>query len=185
MPFSIEQRGFDDQGVRLRLIADGLDHPDALLGQLASDLAQMWRDNIDAGPNDRWEAGPSYRAQAVGGATLVDSGRMKASIVGRQSGPLEITVGSDLTVGAGWNLLAIHEFGADVQVISAPWLTFSYPLGAFIPTRPTSDPGWARKKQVRIPRRPTAPFDWDSGELTPEAHALVQSHISNYLTELS
>jgi hypothetical protein len=118
---------------------------------------------------------------------------MKASIIGRQSGPLEITIGSDLTVGAGWNLLAIHEFGADVHATSAPWLTFSYPLGAFTPdspsatasNRPTSDPGWARKKQVRIPRRPTAPFDWDSGELIPAADALVQSRISDYLTEIS
>ncbi len=189
MPFSIQQRGFDDQGLRLRCIADGLDHPDPLLDQLASDLAQMWRDNIDAGSNERWEAGPSYRALALGGVTLVDSGRMKTSIVGRQSGPLEITVGSDLTVGAGWNLLAIHEFGADVRAATAQWLTFSYPLGSYTPdspsNRPTSDPGWARKQQVRIPRRPTAPFDWDSGELTPDADALVQSRIRDYLTELS
>src|SRR5580658_7650338 len=152
----------------------------------------MWRDKIDAGPNDRWEAGPSYRAQALGGATLVDSGRMKASIVGRQSGPLEITVGSDLTVGSGWNLLAIHEFGADVRAGAAKWLTFSYPLGSYTPdnpsgkssTRPTADPGWARKKQVRIPRRPTAPFDWDRGELMPDADTLVQSRISDHLTEI-
>ena len=193
MSFSIEQRGFDDQGLRLRRIADGLDYPDPLLDQLASDLAQLWRDNIDAGPNERWEAGPSYRAQALGGATLVDSGRMKASIIGRQSGPSEITVGSDLTVGAGWNLLSIHEFGADVQAATAPWLTFSYPLGSCSPdsssnkpsNRPTSDPGWARKQQVRIPRRPTAPFDWDSGELTPDADALIQSRISEYATEVS
>ncbi len=193
MPFSIEQRGFDNQGIRLRCIADGLDHPDPLLDQLAADLAKLWQENIDAGPNERWEAGPSYRALALGGATLVDSGRMKASIVGRQSGPLEITLGSDLTVGAGWNLLSIHEFGADVRATSAPWLRFSYPPGSYTPgspsnrpsNRPTSDPGWAQKKQVRIPRRPTAPFDWDSGELTPDADALVQSRISDYLTELS
>jgi len=185
MPFSIEQRGFDDQGLRLRLIADGLDNPDPLLGQLASDLAQMWQDNIDAGPNELWEAGPSYRAQALGGATLVDSGRMKASIIGRQSGPLEITIGSDLTVGAGWNLLTIHEFGADVRASAADWLTFTYPLGLFTPAGATADPGWARKEQVRIPRRPTAPFEWDRGELTPDADALVQSRISNYVTEIT
>ncbi len=192
MPFSIEQRGFDDQGLRLRLIADGLDHPDPLLAQLASGLAQIWQDNIDTGPNDRWEGGLSYRAQALGGVTLVDSGRMKASIVGRQSGPLEITMGSDLTVGSGWNLLAIHEFGANVRAGAAKWLTFSYPL-SFVPgspsgnlsNRPASDPGWARKKQIRIPRRPTAPFDWDSGELTPDADDLVQSRVSDYLAEIS
>jgi phage gpG-like protein len=188
MPFSIDQRGFDDQGLRLRRISDGLDHPDALLDQLATDLAQMWQDNIDAGPNDRWEAGPSHRAQALGGVTLVDTGRMKASIVGRQRGPMELTVGSDLTVGAGWNLLAIHEFGADVRASAADWLTFSYPIGSFTPSnsskRPT-DSGWARKRQVRIPRRPTAPFDWDRGELTPEADQLVHSRIGEYFMELS
>lgn len=190
MPFSIDQRGFDDQGLRLRRIADGLDHPDALLGQLASDLAQMWQDNIDAGPNDRWESGPSYRAQAFGGVTLVDAGRMKASIVGRQSGSMKITVGSDLTVGSGWNLLSIHEFGADVRASAAGWLwlTFSYPIGSFTPSNPLNRPtdsGWARKRQVRIPRRPTAPFDWDRGELTPEADSLVQSRIDEYFAEVS
>jgi phage gpG-like protein len=201
MPFSIEQRGFDDQGLRLRRITDALDHPDALLDQLAADLAQMWRDNIDAGPNERWEAGPSYRAQALGGATLVDTGRMRASIVGRQSGPSEITIGSDFTVGSGWNLLSIHEFGADVRPATAEWLTFTYPLGVFTPSKPlmaqapalslsngsvpAAVDGWARKKQVRIPRRPTAPFDWDRGELTPEADSLVQSRISDYFTELT
>ncbi|HVM62871.1 MAG TPA: hypothetical protein VMV72_18565 [Verrucomicrobiae bacterium] len=189
MPFSIDQRGFDDQGLRLRRIGDSLDHPDPLLDQLATDLAQMWRDNIDAGPNDRWEAGPSHRAQTLGGTTLVDTGRMRDSIVGSQTGPQEITVGSDLTVGAGWNLLSIHEFGADVRATTADWLTSSYPLGSFAPAgspnRPTTDPGWARKKQVHIPRRPTAPFDWDRGELTPDADALVHSRIGDYVVEVS
>ena len=179
MPFSIEQRGFDDQGLRLRRIGDAVDHPEALLDQLATDLAQLWRDNIDAGPNERWEAGPSYRAQALGGATLIDTGRMKASIVGQQIGPLEIAIGSDLTVGTGYRLLSIHEFGADVRASAADWLTFSYPLGA------SADFGWARKQQVRIPRRPTAPFDWDRGELTPDADQLVQSRIGDHFAEIS
>src|SRR5882724_7780964 len=113
MPFAIEQRSFDEQGQRLRLIADGLDNLDPLLNEIASDLAQMWRDNIDAGPNDRWQAGPSYRASALGGATLRDRGLMQASIVGQQTGLSEVSVGSPLTVGDGWNLLAIHEFGAE------------------------------------------------------------------------
>jgi phage gpG-like protein len=189
MPFSIEQRGFDDQGLRLRRIGDALDHPDALLDQLATDLAQMWRDNIDAGPNERWEAGPSYRAQALGGTTLVDTGRMQTSIVGEQTGPLEITIGSDLTVGTGCSLLSIHEFGADVSASATDWLTFSYPLGAFGPANSsnsrTADLGWARKKQIRIPRRPTAPFDWDRGELTPEADQLVHSRVGDYISETS
>lgn len=188
MPFSLEQRGFDDQGQRLRRIADGLDHPDSLLSQLATDLAQLWRDNIDAGPNERWEAGPSYRVQALGGVTLRDRGLMRDSIVGRQTGPFEVTIGSDLTVGAGWDLLAIHEFGADVKAKSAQWLTFRYLLGSSTSDKPltqtAAEYGWARKSQIHIPRRPTAPFDWDRGELTPEADQLVRSRISDYLVEM-
>jgi hypothetical protein len=193
MPFSLEQRGFDDQGLRLRRIADGLDHPDALLSRLAVGLAQMWRDNIEAGPNERWEAGPSYRVQALGGTTLRDRGLMWDSIVGRQTGPYEVTIGSDLSVGGGWNLLAIHEFGADVKAKSAQWLVFRYPLGASTlsntPGKPltqsAAESGWARKKEIHIPRRPSAPFDWDRGELTPEADQLVRSCISDCLVEVN
>src|SRR6266478_447823 len=122
MPFAIEQRGFDQQGQRLRLIYNGLDNLDPVLNTVASELAQMWRDNIDAGPNDRWQAGLSYRAQTFGGTTLRDRGLMQASIVGQQTGPSEISVGSPLTVGNGWNLLAIHEFGAEVKPSSKEWL---------------------------------------------------------------
>lgn len=180
MPLELTQRGFDEQHHRLQRIADGLDLPDSLLGQLADDLARLWQDNIDAGPNERWEAGPSFRARALGGVTLRDRGLMKASIAGRQTGPAEISVGSDLTVGDGWNLLTIHEFGADVNTRSAPWLTFRYPLGSF-----ATESGWARKKHVRVPRRPTAPFDWDQDQLTPAADQLVRSRIGDYLVELA
>lgn len=193
MPFSLQQRGFDEQGQRLRLIAGGLDRPDSLFNQLADDLAQMWQDNIEAGPNERWEAGPSYRAQSAGGVTLRDRGWMKDSIVGRLTGPSEISVGSDLTVGAGWNLLSLHEFGADVTATTAPWLMFRYPLGSFTPPTASRKPlncsateyGWARKQNVHIPRRPTSPFDWNRGTLTPEADQLVRSRIVDYLVELS
>ena len=178
MPFAIEQRSFDEQGQRLRFITDGLDNLDPLLNVIASDLAQMWRDNIDAGPNDRWQAGPSYRAATFGGVTLRDRGLMQASIVGQQTGPSEITVGSPLTVGNDWNLLAIQEFGADVKPTNKEWLTFRYPLAS------SAEPGWVRKKEIQIPSRPTAPFDWDRAELTPEADQLVHSRIDNYLTEL-
>ena len=174
----LEQRGFDEQDHRLQRITDGLDHPDSLLEQLATDLAHMWQDNIDAGPNERWEAGSSYRVRALGGVTLSDRGLMKESIIGRQSGPFEISVGSDLTVGNGWNLLTIHEFGADVKAQGKPWLTFRYPLGSSV------DDGWARKKQIHIPRRPTAPFDWDQQQLTPEADQLVRSRLDDYLAEM-
>lgn len=182
MPFSLQQRGFDEQGQRLRLIDGGLDHLDPLFNQLTDDLAQMWQDTIDAGPNERWEAGPSYRVQSVGGVTLRDRGLMKDSIVGRRTGPSEISVGSDLTVGAGWNLLSIHEFGADVKAGTASRLTFRCPRGSF---SSSSDTGWARKQEVHVPRRSTSPFDWDRGILTPEADRLVRSRINDYLMELS
>jgi hypothetical protein len=175
MPFAIEQRGFDEQGQRLRLIAGGLDNLDPVLNVIASDLAQLWRDNIDAGPNDRWQAGPSYRAETFGGTTLRDRGLMQASIIGQQTSPSEISVGSPLTVGNGWNLLAIHEFGAEVVAKNKEWLTFRYPLAS------STEPGWARKKEIIIPKRPTAPFDWDRGELMPEADQLVRLDIDNYI----
>jgi len=178
MPFAIEQRSFDEQGQRLRLITDGLDNLDPVLNLIASDLAQMWRDNIDAGPNDRWQAGPSYRAKTFGGITLRDRGLMQSAIVGQQTGPSEISVGSPLTVGNGWNLLAIHEFGADVVAKTKEWLTFRYPLVS------STEPGWARKKEIAIPSRPTAPFDWNRNELTPDAGQLVRSRIDDYLAEL-
>ena len=179
MPFTIEPRGFDEQGQRLRLIDARLDNLDPILNVLASDLAQMWRDNIDAGPNDRWQAGLSYRAESLGGVTLRDRGLMQDSIVGQQTGPAEISVGSPLTVGNDWNLLAIHEFGADVKATNKPWLMFRYPLAS------ATDSGWARKKAITIPKRPTAPFNWDSGELMPEAEIAVQSRINIYLAEIS
>ena len=178
MPFTIEQRGFDEQGQRLHLITNGLDNLDPLLTVIASDLAQMWRDNIDAGPNYHWQGGPSYRAKTFGGTTLRDRGLMQSSIVGQQTGPSEISVGSPLTVGNGWNLLAIHEFGADVVAKNKEWLTFRYPIAS------ASEPGWAHKKEIRIPSRPTAPFDWDRNELTPEADQLVHSCINDHLAEL-
>jgi hypothetical protein len=178
VPFTIEQRGFDEQGQRLRLVTGALDNVDPLLNTIASDLAQMWRDNIDAGPNDRWQAGPSYRAESFGGTTLRDRGLMQASIVGQQTGPSEIMVGSPITVGDGWNLLAIQEFGADVKPKNKPWLMFRYPLASI------AGFGWARKKEIMIPSRPTAPFDWDRDELTPEADQLVHSRIDDYLAEL-
>src|ERR1019366_2364891 len=106
------------------------------------------------------------------------SGRMQSYIVGQLTGPSEITVGSPLTVGNGWNLLAIHEFGADVIAKNKEWLTFRYPFAS------STEPGWARKKEITIPSRPTAPFDWDRNELTPEADQLVHSRIDAYLAEL-
>ena len=67
---------------------------------------------------------------------------MQASIVGQQTGPSEITVGSPLTVGNGWNLLAIHEFGADV--IAEEQRLAHVPLSARF--RPPNPVGHAKKK---------------------------------------
>ena len=194
MPFSGEQRGFDEQGRRIRRIAEGINNANSLLSLLAFDLAKMWQDNIDAGPNDRWEAGASYRVRAFGGVTLRDRGLMKLSIAGAVTAPNEATIGSAMTVGdAGWNLLATHEFGANVIARNAPYLSFRVPVGTRIFSnktgkqlaRPVSEFAWARKKQVRIPRRPTSPYNWDTGQLMPAADQLVRSRVGDYIVELA
>jgi hypothetical protein len=192
MSLEVSQSGFEEQGERLRRLVDGLEHADGLVNGVAADLAQMWRDNIDAGPNERWERGASRRAEMFGGVTLSETGAMKDSIVGAQTGPNEATVGSALEVGNGYNLLAIQEFGVDAEVS----------VGAF--TRRVSHPslrpaGGARKplggsgvaavrgfqRHMHIPRRPTSPFDWDAGELTPEAQAQVQARVEAYVGGLT
>jgi len=152
--------------------------PSPLLESLATSLADEWRRNIDAGPNDRWEAGASIRATAQSGTTLKDKALMYRSISGGQIAADAIAIGSALTVGEGrHNLLAIHEFGATINPKTANGnLRFRLP---FLPNKP-----WITRKTVRIPARPTAPFDWTAQDLTPAAQDLVRQHGLDYLVEL-
>lgn len=211
MAFSFDQRGFDEQGRRVRRIMDGLARPDPVLDRVGSGLAKMWQDNIDAGPNERWQAGLSRRVQRFGGITLRDSGRMKSSIQGVQTGPNEVTVGSALTVGRGYNLLGLHEFGVDAEVnvrgftrrarsrdIYKTFASMSElaSAGFKVPTRASKSgkyrrvvsPGSANVRPFTrhqfLPRRPTSPFDWDREELLPAADEFVRSQVGDYIVRL-
>ena len=137
-----------------------------------------------------------------GGITLRDRGFMKQSIVGVQTGPDEVTVGSALTVGSGWNLLGIHEFGAMIHRTVKPGAVklrtdargellhregtnlaiFASPLHKRY--RSVAFEG-GKEYTIRIPRRPTSPFDWDRGELTPHAAKLATDMVGNYMVGLA
>lgn len=181
-------------GRRIRRIVGAVDNPDPNLAALGTDLADLWRKNILAGPNERWEAGPSKRALEQGGTTLVDTGLMFRSIDGFQSGENEVTVGSALTVGSkGYNLLALHEFGVDTEAT----------VGPFTRRQPSRNVGKSGKLGVKkapvaegvafvgpftrhqyLPRRPTSPFDWDTESMTPEGDAVVRKHVEEYEVRL-
>jgi hypothetical protein len=195
MLFSGQQRGFDEQGRRIRHIAEAIENADPLLQLLAFDLAKMWQDNIDAGPNERWQAGPSRRVQKFGGVTLRDRGFMKASIAGAQTAADAVTVGSAMTVGKrGWNLLSLHELGVDTTVqvqgfnrLSRRQRRFTVgtaneklkgSFGSFSYVRPFT-------RHQFLPKRPTSPFNFDTGEMTPAADTLIRSRVGDYLVELA
>lgn len=211
MPFSATASGFDEQGRRVQRIITGIENPDPLLASLAVELADLWRMNIDAGPNDRWEAGPSRRALTQSGTTLKDKALMYRSITGVVSAPREVTVGSALTVGEkGWNLLSIHEFGAPVRAKNSKYLAigmtaargqrpgqftglFVAPIGgrAFLARR-TGKTERSRlellfvlKTHVRIPRRPTSPYDFQADAMTPAGDQLIRQRVGDYTVSLA
>jgi phage gpG-like protein len=189
MGIETAQSGFEELRGRLRRLVEGLEHPDGLLNPVAADLAQMWRDNIDAGPNERWDPpSPRLRRTRREGTALVVTGAMRDSIVGAQTGPNEAAVGSSLEVGGGYNLLAIQEFGVDA-VVNVGAFTRRTSGGlrgvAGVGRRPLGEAGVALvrgfERHMHIPRRPTAPFDWDAGELTPEGREQVQERVEEYV----
>jgi phage gpG-like protein len=174
--FHYDREALRAMGRRVMAYAEAGENVSPLLQSLATALADEWRKNIDAGPTERWEAGASIRAAAQSGTTLKDKAILYRSISGGQSGADEITIGSALAVGE-FNLLSIHEFGATVRPRDPMgFLQFRLPFAAGKP--------WLRKKEVRIPARPTSPFDWDKGDLTPEAAALVERHGLDYVVNL-
>ncbi|MCX6907499.1 MAG: hypothetical protein NTY01_05595 [Verrucomicrobia bacterium] len=124
-------KGMDEARRAMRNIAQRAADAEPALKKVAFGLAKMWRANIDAGPNERWQAGPSRRVMATGSVTLSDRGLMKASIQGAVTSPVSCVIGSALTTrgsGKDWNQLATHEFGARVQ--AAPGHALPIPLTA-------------------------------------------------------
>ena len=218
MPEFSTMQGVDKVRRSLRSIAQRINDAAPMMKLLALTLAKMWRDNIDAGTNERWEAGPSRRVMETGGVTLRDRGVMKASIMGAVTSPTSCEIGSALTTrgtGSDWNLLATHEFGANPK--AAPGHALPIPLTAEARrTAPRNFPGLFMVKRanrapilatsimrgrgknrgvvgitpqyillqsVRIPARPTSPFDWRTKQLTPAADMFVRKVVGPYVVE--
>ncbi|MFZ2643477.1 MAG: hypothetical protein WA117_20970 [Verrucomicrobiia bacterium] len=190
-------KGLDEARRAMRGIAQRVSNPAPLLQSLAFGLAQMWRNNIDAGPNARWEAGPSLRVQATGGTTLSDRGVMKASIQGAVTSPTTVEIGSALTVRSSKGdvpLLAVHEFGTTIRPIHGKALRFKLPFAASyrivslakgkagnrLKTGVAEAAAWATVQKVRIPARPTSPLDWKTGRLLPEADQYTKKKVGEY-----
>ena len=134
---------------------------------------------------------PQILPPSTRGRLEYDTGMMLQSINGQQVADNEIAVGSRLTLAGGWNKLAIHEFGATVIAKTAAGLKFKLPFtrttfkkdsGKSL-KNPVTDSAWVTKMQVRIPRRPTSPFNWETGTLMPAADTLVHQRIGDYLVE--
>ncbi len=100
--------------------------------QLVSSTQQRFEDG--RGPDgEKWQ--PSYRAQAEGGQTLVDTARLKNSI-GYEASPNLVAVGTSVSYAA------THQFGAEIRAKNASKLKFQ--VGG----------RWAQKESVTIPARP-------------------------------
>lgn len=90
----------------------------------------------------------SHRAASVGGQTLVESGRLRASITHRP-GPNAVEVGTNVRYAG------THQFGATIAAKTAKALRFR--IGA----------AWVTKRQVTIPARPFLGLDAADRELIP------------------
>jgi phage virion morphogenesis protein len=88
----------------------------------------------------RWPA--SIRAQAEGGQTLTDTGRLRASIT-RDATDRTATVGTNVVYAA------INQFGGTVRAKTPKGLRFK--VGG----------GWVRKQSVTLPPRPFLGIDDD------------------------
>ncbi len=84
----------------------------------------------------------SGRAEATGGQTLSDSGRLKASVTYQVNG-------KELLVGTNVRYARIHQFGGVIRAKSAKGLRFRLPWA-----RGEGDSGWRRVQQVTLPARP-------------------------------
>lgn len=83
----------------------------------------------------RWKQ--SGRAEAQGGQTLLDTGRLRDSIAHRLRGAKAVDIGTNVRYAA------IHQFGGEITPKTAKVLRFRVPGG-----------GWVSKGRVRIPARP-------------------------------
>ncbi len=134
-------------GVRVR-VDDGLvRRAFGALDALGADLTPLMREvgaSVVSSTQLRFEAGrapdgtpwkPSLRAQQVAGQTLLQSGRLRASITAA-AGPRRVVVGT------GVRYAAVHQFGATIRAKTAKGLRFQVGNRFLI------------RRQVTIPARP-------------------------------
>lgn len=128
----------DDAAVQRALtgLADQLEDMTPVMRTLAGTVAAAIEQNFataGARLGPRWK--PSYRAQAQGGQTLQDTGRLAASL------SQQVTAHSAV-VGTNVQYARIHHYGGVIRAQHAPYLRFQ--VGG----------RWASKKQVTLPARP-------------------------------
>jgi phage gpG-like protein len=140
----------EDRGVLQALSRLALDEADksAVLDEIGVNLAENTRLRFieQEGPDgERWE--PSLRAQAEGGETLRDTGRLMNSIN-------HVVLGDGVEVGTNVDYALPLHFGITITPVNSPYLTFKVPGG-----------GWANKTSVVIPSRPFIGISEDDGAL--------------------
>jgi len=138
----------DDARQDLAALAGRLTDLQPAMAGIGAALEALVRDRFDAGrgPGGRvWP--PSRRARAEGGATLVDSGRLRNSIAARP-GPDGVAVGTDVVYAA------IHQKGGTILPRRARRLVFT-----------SFDGRTVAADRVDIPARPFLGMDeaaWDA-----------------------
>lgn len=145
------------------------------LGELGEDLTAVMEDigqQLVTSVLMRFETGrgpggapwaPSARAQAEGGQTLVDTGRLRQSVTYLASAR-EVEVGTNVIYAA------IHQFGGTIRAKTARGLAFTLPWLAG-----PDDDGRRVVRSVTIPLRPFLGLD---AEDAADISAIVADHLA-------
>lgn len=139
-----------------RLIS-GIANIAPILDDVGESLTTSTKRRFEAGRSPDGRAWPvSIRAKKEGGKTLVDRGRLLASITYRASG-------NQLSIGSNVIYAAIHQFGGTIKAKNKPYLKFK--IGN----------NFVRVKQVKIPARPFLGLDaQDRGEV----REIIKDHLN-------
>ncbi len=156
LTFTLEDKGLGPSLERALALTDDLT---PLMERIGAVLETSVNERFLTGTGPDGEAWtPSHRARQAGGATLVDSARLRDSIV-TEARPREVEIGTNVPYAA------THQFGALIEPIdktdAAAKLAFFLPNGQFIMV-----------DQVEIPARPFLGIDGnDEIEIAEAAEA--------------